>query len=159
MRPIRQLTVCMVLVIACSAVSHAQSPPTALAVIVHPDNATSSLSYPELRRILRLDQQYWSPGAPISLMLPGPSAPERSRTLEKAFQLSEQVFRQHWIAVAYRVQALNLPRPYTSCSTAVRVVSSLETAMAVVDRSCLQDESVKVLKIDGKQPGDSGYKL
>lgn len=149
----------MVLMTACNVVSHAQTSSAELAVIVHPDNATSSLTYPELRLILRLDQQYWSPGVPISLMLPGPSAPERARTLEKAFQLSEQGFRQHWIALAYGVQALNLPRPYTECSTAVRVVSSLKTAMAVVNRSCLQGQGVKVLKIDGNKPGDPKYKL
>jgi len=159
MRQIRQWTVCLAVVIATNLVAHAQSPTGTLAVIVHPDNATTDVSYAELRRILRLDQQYWSPGTPISLMLPGPSAPGRERLLEKGFQMSEQAFRQHWIAVAYKVQALNLPRPFTECFVAVRVVSTLKAALAVVDQSCVESEAVRILKIDGKEPGDPGYRL
>ena len=159
MRQIRHWTVCLALVIASSFAAQAQSPSGTLAVIVHPDNPTTNLSYPELRRILRLDQQYWSPGSPISLMLPGPSSTERERTLDKAFQMSEQGFRQHWIAVAYKVQALNLPRPYKECAVAVRVVSSLESAMAIVDTACIQDDAVRILKVDGKAPEDAGYRL
>lgn len=159
MKQIRHWTVCLALVIASTLAAHAQSPSGTLAVIVHPDNALTDISYPELRRILRLDLQYWSPGSPISLMLPGPSATERERALSKAFQMSEQGFRQHWIAVAYKVQALNLPRPFSDCTVAVRVVSSLNSAMALVDTSCVQDEPVRVLKVDGKEPGEAGYRL
>lgn len=159
MRQIRHWTVCLAVVIATNLVAQAQSPTGTLAVIVHPDNETIDVSYTELRRILRLDQQYWSPGTPISLMLPGPSAPGRKRLLEKGYQMSEQAFRQHWIAVAYKVQALTLPRPFTECSVAVRVVSSLKTAMAVVEQSCVENAAVRVLKVDGNEPGESGYRL
>ena len=159
MRQIRHWTVCLALVMASTLSAHAQSSPGTLAVIVHPDNEITDLSYPELRRILRLDRQYWRPGTPISLMVPGPSASERERALDKAFQMSEQGFRQHWIAVAYRVQALNLPRPYSDCSVAVRVVSSLKTAMAIVDQACVQDAAVRIVMVDGKKPGTAGYRL
>jgi len=159
MKPTRLLTVCLAFVMASNMMAYAQSQPGTLAVIVNPENPTVDVSYPELRRILRLERQYWSTGSPISLMLPGPSAHERERTLEKAFQISEQGFRQHWIAVAYKVQALNLPRPYTECTVAVTVVSSVKTAMAVVDHGCILEGAVHVLKIDGKKPGDPGYRL
>lgn len=159
MRQIRHLTVCLALVIGSSLSSHAQSPPGTLAVIVHPDNPTTDLSFTDMRRILRLDRQYWSPGASISLMLPGPSAPERKRVLDRVFQMSEQGFRQHWIAVAYTVQALNLPRSYRECSVAVRVVSSVPTAMAIVNQSCVGNADVRVLKVDGNSPGNSDYRL
>jgi len=159
MRQIRHWTVCLALVIASNVVANAQSSAETLAVIVYPDNQLTEVSYAELRRILRLEQQYWRPNTPISLMLPGPSASERERTLAKAFQMSEQAFRQHWIAVAYKVQALNLPRPFSECAVAVRVVSSLKSAMAVVDSSCVEDAPVKVLMVDGKKPGETGYRL
>lgn len=152
---IRTLLLLFLLLLGTGTVQGQQS----LAVIVHPDHAQEDVELSELRRILRLDRQYWRTGDPIRLMLPGPSAAERDRVLEQAFQMSEQAFRQHWIAVAYRVQALALPRPYSDCSVAVRVVSTLETAMAVVDADCVGDADVKVLRIDGKLPGDKGYRL
>ena len=130
-----------------------------LAVIVHPDNPDQEVEYSELRRILRMDRQYWPTGEPIRLMLPGPSSEERARVLERGFQMSEQAFRQHWISVAYRLQALSLPRPFNDCSVAVRVVSSLNTALAIVDAACVKGREVKVLKVDGKRPGERGYRL
>ena len=138
--------------------AQAQQTEEPLAVIVHPDNPVSDLSYTEVRRLLRLDRQYWGPGQPVSLILPGPASAERERALSRAYQMSEQAFRQHWISVAYRVQALNLPRPYADCTVAVRIVSSLEGAMSVVRAACV-DASVKVVAVDELKPGDSGYRL
>lgn len=132
---------------------------TRLAVIVHPDLELEDVSFIELRRIMRLEQQYWRPGETISLMLPGPSASERETVLERVFQMSEQAFRQHWIAMAYRAQALSLPRPYNDCSVAVRVVANLKQAMTIVDVECIEDQPVRVLRVDGKLPGDAGYRL
>ncbi|MDA0873754.1 MAG: hypothetical protein O3C45_01710 [Bacteroidetes bacterium] len=130
-----------------------------LAVIVHPDLDRKDVSFMELRRIMRMETQYWRPGETISLILPGPSAPERAPLLDRVYQMSEQAFRQHWIAVAYRAQTLSLPRPYSDCSVAVRIVANLKHAMTVVDAACIGEERVRVLRVDGKLPKDEGYRL
>lgn len=158
MRPFLTRTVFLVLLCTIGQHAHAQQTQEPLAVIVHPSNLVSDLSFTEVRRLLRLDRQYWSPGRPVSLILPGPALPERQRALARAYQMSEQAFRQHWISVAYRVQALNLPRPYGDCEVAVRIVGSLKDAMSVVRASCV-DESVKVISVDERKPGDKGYRL
>ena len=158
MRPLITRAVFLVLFCYTGLTVHAQHTEEPLAVIVHPDNPVSDMSFREVRRLLRMDRQYWSPGRPVSLILPGPAVPERRRALARAYQMSEQAFRQYWISVAYGVQALNLPRPYGDCEVAVRIVGSLEDAMSVVRASCI-DESVKVIYVDQRKPGDEGYRL
>lgn len=133
-----------------------------LAVIVHPDNPQSDLSFAEFRRIARLEQQFWNDNSSISLLIPGANLTERSRTLKRVYQMSEQAFRQHWISVAYQVKATNLPRPYSSCDVAIEVVSRLPEAVSMIASSCLDEqalERINVVRIDGRLPNDEGYRL
>jgi len=144
------------------AVPSASQSTNDLAVIVHPDNPTSNLSFAEFRRIARLEQQFWNDNTPISLLIPGANTSERSRTLKRVYQMSEQAFRQHWISVAYQVKATSLPRPFSSCEVAVEVVSRLSEAVSMVSSSCLDQqfrERVKVVRIDGRLPNEDGYRL
>lgn len=158
MKPLLTSAVLLLMLVWCVVPVRAQTQVDPLVLIVHPDNPVSDLRFSELRRIVRLDRQYWESGNHISLILPGPVAVERERMLEKVFLASEQSFRQHWISVAYRVQALNLPRPFGDCSVAVRIVRSLENAAALVRASCV-DDSVHLVTIDGLGPSDKGYRL
>jgi len=146
----------VVMAVGTPDVVHAQSDP--LVLIVHPENAAEDLSYQDVRRIARLDRLYWSQTDGIVLLLPGPAADERRRTLNRVFQMSEQAFKQHWVSVAYQTEVLSLPRPYTECAVAVRIVGSLKNAAAFVHASCV-DETVRVVAVDGKLPSDPGYRL
>ena len=129
-----------------------------LVLIVHPDNPVEDLSFQDARRIARLDRLYWAQTDGIVLLLPGPGAAERRRFLDRVFQMSEQAFKQHWVSVAYQVEVLSLPRPYTECAVAVRIVGSLKNAASLVRSSCV-DDTVRVVRVDGKLPSDPGYRL
>ena len=146
------------LLVAVSApgVVHAQNDP--LVLIVHPDNPVDELSYQDVRRIARMDRLYWSQTDGIVLLLPGPTAAERKRMLARVFLMSEQAFKQHWVSVAYQLEVLSLPRPYTECAVAVRIVGSLKFAASLVRASCV-DETVRVVPVDGRLPSDPGYRL
>ena len=146
------------LLVAVSApgVVHAQNDP--LVLIVHPDNPVDELSYQDVRRIARMDRLYWSQTDGIVLLLPGPTAAERKRMLDRVFLMSEQAFKQHWVSVAYQLEVLSLPRPYTECAVAVRIVGSLKFAASLVRASCV-DETVRVVPVDGRLPSDPGYRL
>ena len=149
---------CLSILVAISApgMVHVQNDP--LVLIVHPDNPVEDLSYQDVRRIARMDRLYWSQTDGIVLLLPGPTATERKRTLDKVFLMSEQAFKQHWVSVAYQLEVLSLPRPYTECSVAVRIVGSLKFAASVVRASCV-DDTVRVVRVDGKLPSDPSYRL
>ncbi len=129
-----------------------------LAVIVHKENPLEDLSFTELNRIFRLEQQNWSNKERITVLLPGPNQDERDRMIQKLYRMSDQAFRQYWISLSYRVQAISLPRPMVSCESTKRVISSLPNAISVVDSSCV-DENVKVLQIEGRSPSERGYRL
>lgn len=156
-----RLLFCITAVVMLSAfgapgVGYAQDDPIVL--IVHPDNPVDELSYQDVRRIARMDRLYWSQTDGIVLLLPGPTATERRRVLDRIFLMSEQAFKQHWVSVAYQLEVLSLPRPYTECAVAVRIVGSLKFAASLVRASCV-DETVRVVPVDGRLPSDPGYRL
>jgi hypothetical protein len=152
------LTVFLYTLMALGGAGTAHAQPDPLVLIVHPDNPVEDLSYQDVRRIARMDRLYWSQTDGIVLLLPGPSAVERRRTLDRVFLMSEQAFKQHWVSIAYQLEVLSLPRPYTECSVAVRIVGSLRFAASFVRASCV-DDTVRVVRVDGKLPSDPGYRL
>lgn len=152
-------SVFFVLVVALGMMKPAFSQITSpLAVIMHVNNPTTELSFVELHRIFRLDRQYWPDGSQITVLLPGPAVPERLRIIQRVFLMSEQTFRQHWIALSYQVKAVVLPKPTQSCESTLAMISSLESSIGVVDSDCV-DDRVKVILIDGLLPNEKGYRL
>lgn len=129
-----------------------------VAIVVRPDLLVDNLSFGELRRVMLGDRQYWSSNLKVTLLVRAPGAREREVVLKTIYQMSEAQFRQYWIAKVFRAEAASAPRIVYSNEMATELVSEIPGAIAFVDAS-LAPKGLKVLKIDGKLPGDAGYPL
>ncbi len=127
-----------------------------IAVVVHPSVEVDDLSFAELRKIMLADRQFWSTGQRITLIVRAPVASERTTLLEKVFKMTEAQYRQYWVAKVFRGEATDGPRVVISNEEAVDLVSVLEGAITVVDAADVP-EGLKVLRIDGRLPGDPDY--
>jgi phosphate transport system substrate-binding protein len=134
-----------------------QSPPD-LAVIVHPDVAVDNLTLAELRRILLGDREFWSTGVRVSLLIRAPVARERDVVVKDICQMTEAQFRQHWIGKVFRNETSSGPRIVYSSQMALDQVSRTPGAISFVEAP-LAGKSVKILRIDGRSPGQQGYRL
>jgi len=136
------------------------SPPadTDVAIVVRPDVPVTNLSFAELRRLMLGDRQYWSSNLPVTLLVRAPGAREREVVLKKIYQMSEAQFRQYWIAKVFRAEAASAPRIVYSNDMAAELALAIPGAVAFVE-SAQAPKGLKVLKIDGKLPGESGYAL
>lgn len=129
-----------------------------IAVVVHPDVAIDNLPLVELRRMLLGDREFWPSGVRVTLLLRAPIAKERDVAVQQVCQMTEAQFRQHWIAKVFRAETPNSPKIVYSGEMALDQVSRVPGALTFVDGSAV-GRGMKVLKIDGKLPGQPGYPL
>lgn len=129
-----------------------------VAVIVGAKTPVESLSMADLRKIMLGDRQFWAAGQRITLLVRAPVAHERDVALKRVYQMSEAQFRQYWIAKLFRAEVPAGPKVVFSNQTAIELVEGLPGAIAFVDAG-QAPRAVKVLKIDGRLPGEKGYPL
>jgi hypothetical protein len=118
----------------------------------------SDLSFAEMRKVLLGDRQFWSSSLRVTLVMRAPVARERDVVLKTVYQMSEAQFRQYWIGKVFRAEASSGPKIVYSSDEETGLVGSVPGAIAFVEASRVP-KGVKVLRIDGKMPGEAGYRL
>jgi phosphate transport system substrate-binding protein len=144
--------------VACLPVPAASQTTADIAVVVHPSVTVDSLTVAELRRILLGDREFWSAGARVTLLIRAPIARERDAVVRGVCQMSEAQFRQHWIGKVFRADTPSAPKIVYSNEMAIEQVSRTPGAITFV-AGPVTNKSVKVLRIDGRLPGQQGYSL
>jgi hypothetical protein len=147
--------VCLVLRLTSSAAAQAASD---VAVVVHPDVPVDNLTVSELRRVVLGDREFWPAGVRITLLIRAPVAHERDVVLKTLCQMTEAQFRQHWIGKVFRADTALAPKIVYSTEMAVDMVNRFPGAIAFTDAS-LVGKGLKVVKIEGRAPGEQGYVL
>jgi len=129
-----------------------------IAVIVHPSTPVSNLSLGELRAILSGDRRSWDMKTPTVVLMRMPGSHERDVVLQRVLKQSESDYKKFWVGKIFRGEATTEPATAPSPGLALDYVASVDGAISFVDRNQVQSR-VKMLKIDGKLPGESGYPL
>lgn len=129
-----------------------------VAVVVRPDVPVDNLSFAEVRELLLGDRQFWNAGLRVYLLMRAPVARERDVILKTVYRMSEAEFRRYWIERVFRAEAQSGPKIVYSNDTATELVASIPGAVAFVDAAQVP-KGLKVLRIDGRLPGEKGYPL
>jgi hypothetical protein len=129
-----------------------------VAIVVHPDNPESGLRAEELLRILRQEQRRFRTGGSIYLVFQGSGSPARELVLRRLLRMNDLELKQFWLAKLYRGEIASFPRVLDSDVAVRRLVAVAPQAFGFLDASAV-DATVKVLRIDGKLPGQAGYLL
>ena len=129
-----------------------------IAVVVNPGVPVNDLSFAEMRKVLLGDRQFWAPNLKVTLLIRAPVARERDSVLKTVYQMTEAQFRQYWIGKVFRAEAAGGPKIIYSNEEATQLAASLPGSIAFVDAAQVP-KGLKTLKIDGKLPGEAGYRL
>ena len=129
-----------------------------IAVVVRPDAPVDSLSLAEIRKVMLGDRQFWNSNLRVTLLIRAPAAREREVVLRTLYQMSEAQFRQYWISKVFRAEASSGPKIVYSNEMAVELVQAIPGSIAFVEAG-QTPKGLKILKIDGKSPGEKGYPL
>lgn len=130
-----------------------------IAVIVHKQVPVNDLSLRELRRVFRGERHSWSEDLTITLLTPPQGSPERKVLLNEIYeQRSEVQYQQYWISKLFGDSPSISPKITRSSEMSASLVREIPGAIALVSAYKIPS-GVKVLRIDGKQPGQAGYPL
>jgi ABC-type phosphate transport system substrate-binding protein len=131
---------------------------TDIAVVVHPDTPVSDLTLSDVRKVLLGERQYWNAKLPVVLLIRAPVARERDVVLRVIYEMSEEQFKQYWIAKIFRAEAASPPKIVYSNDMQYELVSGIPGAIAFMDARNVRP-GLKVLRVDGHLPGDKEYPL
>jgi ABC-type phosphate transport system substrate-binding protein len=141
------------------AAADAARTPIPIAVIAHPQVPVDELSLAELRRIFLGQRPVWSSELMITLLTPPRGSPEREVLLHTIYQQrNETQYQQYWINRLFADGAPTVPKGTGSPEMSASLVREIPGAIALVSSDRIP-QGVKVLRIDGKLPGDNGYPL
>ncbi len=129
-----------------------------LAIVVHKGTQVDGLSLEELRSIFLADQQFWSDRQRIILLVRAPQSDERDFVLNRIYQMSEAQFRQYWIAKMFRAEVPRGPKIVFSTDMTLDLVVAIPGSISFIRADQVTD-GVKVVRINGALPSESGYPL
>jgi ABC-type phosphate transport system substrate-binding protein len=128
-----------------------------VAMVANPVTPVDSLTLGEARRIFLGEQTTWSPALPVILLLGEPRTHARSVALRTVYRMSEPEFNQYWIVRMFRGETNGGPKTVSS-NVVAQLVRQLPGCVTFVDAAEITT-GMKVIRIDGKLPGDPGYPL
>jgi len=129
-----------------------------LAIIVHRSNPVDDLSRAELRRMFLLETQTWPKGRKITVVLREKGQADRAEALELICDLTNAEYERHVLLQTFRGNVGWGPRSILTASAMLRFVFNVPGAIGSVwaDEA---DDTVKVLRVEGRLPGEPDYPL
>lgn len=136
----------------------AQQKANDIAVVTNPETPVSDLSLAEVRKVFLGEKQYWTTNIPVILLVRAPVAREREVVLKTIYQMSESQFKQYWVAKIFRSEAVSAPKIVYSADMTKQLLSVIPGSIAFMEARDV-GPGLKVLKVDGRLPGETGYAL
>jgi len=131
---------------------------TDIAVVVNPSNPADSISFLELRKIFAGERQSWNDGLPVVVLVRAPQARERDVLLNQVLKMNEPEYKQYWTKKISGGEARREPLALDSNGMQLEAVRAEKGGIALIKMGDVR-QGVKVLKLDGHQPGAEGYVL
>jgi len=151
----RSIGLCLAAVLV--AVPEREPPPsadTSIRVIVNRGTAVETLGLTELNRLYLGNLSSLPGGARVVL---AEHVGARPRFYAAVAKMTEDTFRRHWIRVVFAGNPVSPPTPFWSPEEVVRFVARTPGAIGFLEGST--DETVRLLRIDGKNPSDPSYPI
>jgi ABC-type phosphate transport system substrate-binding protein len=132
-----------------------------LTVIVNRSNPVDSVSNIELRALLLGKMAQWPNKQPVILVERESTSPTFQRTLKLVLHMSEGEYERWILQEEFRGEKPPLIKTLNSDEGAGKFVFYVPGAIAITDGvpSLALSSEIKVLRVDGKLPGDAGYPL
>jgi ABC-type phosphate transport system substrate-binding protein len=129
-----------------------------LAIVVNQANPVDNLSLQELRMVFLGERSHWPNGRRITLVMMEPGQPEREAVLRQVCRMSEADFRRHFLQGLFTGEVLVSPKTLATPVGVRKFIFNVPGAIGYVRPEDV-DETVKIIRIDGRLPGDDEYAL
>ena len=133
-------------------------PGGSLAIVVNLSNPINNLSTGELRSLFLERKSHWPNGRRIAVAMLDYPYPERRSALRQIYRMEEDAFQEYFIKAMFRGNVFAAPRTLASPELLRKFVFNAPGAIGYLRNSDL-DDTVKVVKIDGRLPDEKNYSL
>ena len=130
----------------------------ALAVVVNIKNPVKKISFGQLRAYLKMTRQFWPTRKRCDLYLPPHTTDAYKILLATVYKTSHRKLQKYWVRKLFSGDIPAKPVYVPSAKAAAAVVRRNLGALTVLPADQIP-KGVRVLPIDGKTPGDKGYRL
>jgi len=135
-------------------------PARPLAVVVHKSSPVDNISTGELSRMLDGDRRIWIDSSPIVLVQQPDDSPVQKLMLKLLLKTTPAGYNRQLLQVQFQGKPLPAIRILNSDSNAIAFVWNVPGAVSIVDAAAAATSThIKILKVDGKLPGEKGYPL
>lgn len=135
----------------------AAGPSEPLAVVVAKHGALEALSLPDLKRLFMGESIVGPGGQKLIALNRDPKSAERVGFDRSVLGMSPEAVARYWIDRKIRGQS-SAPKSIEPAVVLQRVVAKLGGAVGYV-RAAEVIADVKIVRIDGRRPGDAGYPI
>jgi ABC-type phosphate transport system substrate-binding protein len=137
---------------------NAQDKSTELAIIVGKSSALDDVTTAQLQKYFKAEKTKAPDGTKIAIVMQDVGNPERDAALHDIYKMSEAEYNDYFVGQTFTGAVAAAPKALPSSAAVKQYVAATAGALGYV-RASDADDSVKVLKVDGKSPGDAGYSL
>ena len=129
-----------------------------LAIIVNKASKLDDVSSGDLQRYFKAEKNKTPDGTKLIIVMQDVGRPERDAALKGIYKMGESEYANFFVEATFTGAVTAAPKAYPSAAVVKKFVADNPGAIAYV-RGSEADDTVKVLKVDGKSPGDADYKL
>jgi len=131
-----------------------------VAIIVNPKNSARDISFDTLRKYFKAERGQWPNGAKVVIAMRQPAnQPERGAILRSIYGWDENYYQKYFRQGQFNESIQQTPKELTSTYAMIQYVHYTPGAIGYVRADQVDYSKVNVLSVDGRKPGDSGYRI
>jgi len=136
----------------------AQDKAADLAIVVNSASSLDNVSSADLVKIFKAEKAKSADGTKFVLAVREAGSPERAAALKSIYGMSDSEYEKFFLQATFAGTVQSAPKALGSASSVKQFVAGSPGAICYMRGSDV-DSSVKVLKVDGKSPGDADYPI
>ncbi|HEX8073116.1 MAG TPA: hypothetical protein VF546_24425 [Pyrinomonadaceae bacterium] len=131
-----------------------------VAIIVNQKNQTRDLSFNNLRKLFMAERGQWPDGTKVVVAMRQPAGqPEREAVLRAVYNWNEDYYRTYFRQGRFNESITTVPRELNSTYAMIQYVHYTPGAIGYVRADQVDYSKVNVLSVDGRKPGEAGYRI
>jgi len=131
-----------------------------VALIVNQKNSTQDISFSALRKYFMAERTQWPDGTRVVIAMRAPAGQtERSVVLRSIYNWNEDYYRTYFRQGQFNESIQSVPKELNTTYAMIQYVHYTPGALGYVRADQVDYSKVNVLSVDGRKPGDAGYRL